>query len=90
MPPVDGRIEIVCSLQTRFSSEAQGDRVDFLDRGSFNAVNAGDVLPACIIQSQVHQGKMCTAKWCRLLRHGRPVWWLALGEIGQKRNHGGS
>ncbi|MDI9458192.1 MAG: FapA family protein [Bacillota bacterium] len=47
VPPVDGRIEIVCSLQTRFSSEAQGDRVDFLDRGSFNAVNAGDVL-ACL------------------------------------------
>jgi len=44
VPPVDGRVELVCSLQPRIPREEQGDRVDFLDRGSFNAVNAGDVL----------------------------------------------
>jgi len=44
LPPVDGRVELVCQLQSRVPSVQSGDRVDVLDRGRFNAVNAGDVL----------------------------------------------
>jgi len=47
VPPVDGRVELVCNLDPRVPSEHSEDRVDYLDRGSFNAVNAGDVL-ACL------------------------------------------
>ena len=44
VPPVDGRVEMVCDLKTRVPNAAEGDRVDILDRGRFNSVNAGDVL----------------------------------------------
>lgn len=44
VPPVDGRVELVCDLKPRVPSEKEGDRVDILDRGTYNAVNAGEVL----------------------------------------------
>lgn len=43
-PPVDGKVEIVCDLSPRHKNFAGSDRIDFLDKGEFNAVNAGDVL----------------------------------------------
>lgn len=43
-PSVDGKVEIVCELTRRLEAQNDDARVNYLDRGKFNAVSAGDVL----------------------------------------------
>ncbi|NLK07322.1 MAG: DUF342 domain-containing protein [Firmicutes bacterium] len=43
-PPVDGRIELACDLKATKILIEDSDRVDLLDRGRINSVEAGEVL----------------------------------------------